>query len=101
MSDAAAAYHVVYSGQVRESIKAILRQAKKAGKLSRFGDALQQLDDRLRSDPLGFGELTGRLPWSKVPVHVGFVRPLKVDFAIHETQRVVFVRKIEVLPLLD
>jgi len=97
----AAAYHVVYSEQVRTRLKDILRRAQKAGKLTRFSDAIQKLDQRLRKDPCGFGELTGRLPWSKMPVHVGFVRPLKVDFAIHEKDRVIFVRRIEAVTALD
>ena len=88
-------YQVVYSGQVKAKLKALLRQAKKAGKLDRFAVAVMKLDKRLREDPANFGELTGNLPWLKLPMHVGFARPLKVDFAIHEAENMVFVRKIE------
>jgi hypothetical protein len=44
---------------------------------------------------MSFGELIGTLPWLKLPLHVGFVRPLKVDFAVHEAEKLVFIRKIE------
>jgi hypothetical protein len=53
------------------------------------------MDERLRKDPMSFGELIGTLPWLKLPLHVGFVRPLKVDFAVHEAEKLVFIRKIE------
>jgi hypothetical protein len=95
MSAAASEYHVAYSGQVKEKLKDLLRKAKKAGKLSRFAIAAEKMDERLRTDPWSFGELTGKLPWSKAPIHVAFLRPLKVDFAIYETEKMVFVRKIE------
>lgn len=87
MPAAAPQYHVVYSGQVKEKLKELLRQAKKAGKLKRFAAAVMKLDERLRKDPWSLGELTGRLPWKKLPLHGGFVRPLKVDFAIHQAEK--------------
>src|SRR5947208_11088021 len=87
MSAAASAYQVVYSGQIKEKLKDLLRKAKKAGKLKRFAAAAKKMDDRLRTDPWSFGELTGKLSWSKAPIHVAFVRPLKVDFAIYEAEK--------------
>lgn len=101
MPAAASEFDVVYSGQIKEKLKTLLRQAQKAGKLKRFADAVIKMDERLRHDPLNFGELTGTLPWLKLPLHVGFIRPLKVDFAIHEAESLVFVRKIEAVTSLD
>lgn len=100
MSAAAPEYQVVYSVQIKEKLKELLRKAKKAGKLNRFAVAAKKIDDRLRTDPWSFGELIGTLPWSKTPIHVGFARPLKVDFAIHESKKMVFVRRIEAVTSL-
>lgn len=94
-------YRVVYSGQVKEKLKDLLRKAKKAGKLKRFAAAVLKMDERLRKDPLNLGELVGQLPWKKLPLQVGFIRPLKVDFAIHQDQKIVFVRRIEAVTSID
>lgn len=94
-------YRVVYSGQVKEKLKGLLRQAEQAGKLRRFAAALVEMDARLRKAPSQLGELIGNLPWAGMPVHVGFVRPLRVDFAIHEAERTVFVRRVEAVTSLD
>jgi hypothetical protein len=94
-------YHVVYSGQVRKKLKEILRKAKIVGKLQRFAQAVVAMDKRLRGDPLGLGELTGTLKWLKLPLHVGFIRPLMIEFAVHEEKRIVFVRKIEEVTNID
>ncbi len=101
MPAAASEYRVVYPGQVKEKLKVLLGQAKKAGKLKRFAAAVVAMDERLREDPFSLGELTGNLPWKKLPLQVGFVRPLKVDFAIYEAGKIVFVRKIEAVTSLD
>ena len=101
MLAASSEYQVIYSGQIKAKLKDLLNQAKKAGKLSRFVAAAMKMDERLRSDPLNFGELIGNLRWKKMPLHVGFARPLKVDFAILEAERMVFVRKIETVTSLD
>ena len=94
-------YHVVYSGQVQKKLKDILRKAKNATKLKRLAQVVLAMDQRLHEDLLGLGELTGTLRSLKLLLHVGFVRPLIIDFAVHEEKKIVFVRKIEDVTSID
>ncbi len=94
MSAEEAEFWVVYSGQVKEILQDILRKAKKLGKLRRFANAVLEMDRRLKRDPFGLGELIGTFRATKLLLHVGFVRPLRIHFAIHQERRLVFVGKI-------
>src|ERR1700730_14916751 len=101
MSSASASFRVVYLGKVREKLKEILQKAKKVGKLERCAQALLEMNRRLAQDPLGLGELKATLRRMNVLVHVGFVRPLLVEFGVQEQQRIVFVKRIEAVTSLE
>ena len=75
--------------------------AKAAGKAAQLETAAFEFERRLRTDPHGFGELKYTLRTLGAPVHVGFVRPLAVEFSIHDEEHYVFVKRIEIMASLD
>jgi hypothetical protein len=54
------------------------------GKGQRFVASLRRLDERLKNDPLDFGEPLYRLPALKLLVCQGVLAPIVVTFAVHE-----------------
>src|SRR5262245_15027642 len=79
-------------GEAMESLKHLQRDALKAGRVDEFLAALQSVYERLRVDPLNFGEPLYRLPALKLSIRVGGVSPLIVSFGVHETRPLVFIR---------
>jgi len=90
-------YRVVVSEQFRQEILAALTDALQAGTAQRFRAAFRQIGNRLRSDPLTFGEPKYRLPMLNLQVRQGAVHPVFVYYAVHEEQPVVFVRGFKIL----
>jgi hypothetical protein len=100
MSAAEDSFHVNYSA-VLQKLKAILRQAKAAGKLAKFQEAALEFDRRLRTDPLEFGELKSYLKSLDLKMHIAFARPLMVEFGIQEKLRIVIVKRVLVVSELE
>jgi hypothetical protein len=90
-----------YEVRLSEHDRALLRQrhleAVQAGKGKQFLSALRQIVERLRKDPLAFGEPLYRLPALKLVVRQGVVLPLAVDYAVHEDRPLVFIRGFKIL----
>lgn len=62
-----------------------------------FLDAFKDIVRRLETDPFDFAEPLFRLPNLKLRVRHGSVRPLVVDFAIHDDEAIVFVKGLKLL----
>src|SRR4051794_1138994 len=90
-------YHVSMSEQIREAIKQRHREAAQTGKGDRFLATLKRIYERLRADPLQFGEALFRLPALKLLVCQAALAFLVIDFAVHEEQPLVFIRGLKVL----
>jgi hypothetical protein len=60
--------------------------------------ALQSLDARLRTDPLGFGEEKFHYHGLELQLRIGIQFPWVVHFAVHDEQPLVFVKKPKLLP---
>lgn len=90
-------YRVSMSHQTRAVLKQLHLQAAHAGTGHRFLAALRQILQRLRSDPLTFGEPYYRLPVLKLLIRQAVVSPLVVDYAVHEEQPVVLIHGFKVL----
>jgi hypothetical protein len=90
-----------YAVEMSEKTKATLKQrqqeASEAGTGEAFLSALRLIGERLRKDPLTFGEPLYRLPALKLLVCQGVVPPLLVDYAVHEELPVVFIREVRSL----
>jgi hypothetical protein len=90
-------YEVHMSEHDRSLLKQRYLEAAQAGKGNQFLSALRQIAQRLREDPLNFGEPLYRLPGLKLLVRQAAVLPLVVDYTVHETRPLVFVRGFKVL----
>jgi hypothetical protein len=62
-----------------------------------FLTALRQIVQRLRTDPLTFGEPQYGLPALHLVVRHAIVAPLVVDYAVHTERPLVFIRGFKLL----
>jgi hypothetical protein len=91
-------YEVRLSQQTKAALKQHHRRAAQAGKGQHFLASLRHIIERLRQDPLAFGEPLYRLPALKLLVCQAAVLPIIVDFAVHEERPLVFIRQFRVMP---
>jgi len=63
----------------------------------RFLSAFRQIVARLQDDPLTFGEPLYHLPALELLVRQASVSPIVVDYAVHDSRPLVFVRGFKVL----
>jgi hypothetical protein len=90
-------YQVRISEHDRNILKERHREAALAGRGEEFLAALRQIIQRLRKDPLTFGEPIYRLPAIQLLVRQAVVLPLVVDYGVHEERPLVFIRGFKVL----
>jgi hypothetical protein len=92
---------VQYDVTMSAATKAVLEQlsllARQRGTGQQFLAALREIGERLRKDPLNFGEPQYRLPALRLLVCQAVVAQLVVDFAVHEDRPLVFVRGFKLL----
>jgi hypothetical protein len=91
-------YDVRMSARTRAEVLQWHRQALEEGAGQDFLRAFRQIVERLRRDPLTFGEPMYRLPALQLQVRHGAILPLFVDYAVHESSPLVFIRGIKYLP---
>jgi hypothetical protein len=92
-----APYTATMSQQTKAVLKSLHAQAVGAGTGQRFVAALRQIIQRLRSDPMTFGEPLYHLPALKLVVRQGIIAPLVVDYAVHEEKPHVCIRVFKAL----
>jgi hypothetical protein len=85
-------YNVSMSQATKAALKHLHLQAMRAGTGQRVVAAYREIIERLHKDPLNFGEPQYRLPALRLLVCQAIVRPLVVDFAVHEERPLVFIR---------
>jgi hypothetical protein len=90
-------FDVSMSQANRAVLKQLHLQAVQAGTGQRFVAAYREIIERLHKDPLTFGEAQYRLPALRLLVCQAIVRPLVVDFAVHEDRPLVFIRGFRLL----
>jgi hypothetical protein len=90
-------YTVHCSAAVTDAIRRVHRQATSQGRGKAVTRAFRQILRRLELDPFQVGEPTYRLPGLRLRVRTVLVRPLVIDFAIHEDQPLVFIRIVKLL----
>jgi hypothetical protein len=88
---------VILSGLVKAQLEALHSQAAQLGKGKAFVATLRRVVERLRRDPLEFGEPRYRLPALKLVVYQGAISPLVVDYAVHAEKTLVFIRAFGLL----
>jgi hypothetical protein len=90
-------YNVRLSEQNKQKLREHYLEAAQAGTGQRFLSALRRILDRLRTDPLTFGEPSYRLPALQLMVRQAVIAPIIVDYAVHDEQPIVFIRGFKVL----
>jgi hypothetical protein len=96
-SNGAAGYRVVYPEVVRQQVRAMRASIQGPAARRRFTQALRAIHQRLRNDPLVFGEHRNHLAHAQVALRVGGVGPLVVRYAVHDVQPLVFVLNVYLL----
>jgi hypothetical protein len=90
-------YNVTMSGATKALLAQLNMQARQAGIGQQFLAALREIGERLRKDPLNFGEPLYRLPALRLLVCQGARSPLLVDFVVHEDRPLVFIRGFKLI----
>jgi hypothetical protein len=85
------------SGLVRNALLELHQQAGADGIGQEFLAAYRTALERLRHSPRSFGEPLYRLPTLHLVARQAIVRPLVVDWAVHETEPLVFIRAFKLL----
>jgi hypothetical protein len=66
-----------------------------AAERERLADALEEIDRRLKKDPIGMGEPKFELRHLQILVCVGFYRRYQVTFGVQRHHRQIFIRSFE------
>lgn len=90
-------YQVSMSEQTKALLKQRQREADQAGVGAQFLSACRIIWERLRTDPVSFGETKSHLPALKLLVCQAVVSRLVVDYAVHQERPLVFIRGFKVL----
>jgi hypothetical protein len=90
-------YKIEMAVSAKKQLLAMHRKRAEAGTGTAVVAAFRKIIERLQTDPLVFGELSYRLPALQLQVRQGGIRPLVVNYAVHETQPLVFIRVFSLL----
>jgi hypothetical protein len=96
-SNGAADYRVVYPEAVRQQVRAMRASIQDTEARRRFDNAVRTINQRLRGDPLVFGESVKHLDEPQLAHRVAGVNPLLVRYAVHDFRPLVFVVEIVLL----
>ncbi len=91
-------YEVLWSDAHKQVLRLLHQQAAAEGKGEQFLSAMRKLVERLRSDPLGFGEACYYLQQLKLEIRSGIITPVFMSFGVEREKRLVFVKEINLLP---
>jgi hypothetical protein len=94
----AGAYRVTYPESVRAALRILGRKALEVGRADELADALREIDGRLRTEPVGFGEPSYRLRHLGLLKCLGSRPPLYVYYAVDEVRRIVYVMEFRPAP---
>jgi hypothetical protein len=90
-------YQVHWSKATKQVLIDLHQKASAGGCAKEFLAAARALVERLRSDPLDFGEACYHLPTLELEVRCGIIGPLFVSFGVQKENRVVFVKEVKLL----
>ena len=90
-------YNVHLSDLVKAWIRATHRQQAEAGRGKVFVAAIRKIVERLQIEPFVFGEPSYHLPALQLQVRSAVVWRLGVNYAVHQSQPLVFIRSLTLL----
>jgi hypothetical protein len=86
-------YRLAVSGLIQQTITSLIAEADSLGSGAEVREAIASIFQRLRSNPLEFGELKGKLTTLNLLMHVATISPVVVHFGIHQQLKIVFIQK--------
>lgn len=99
MSESAAApYRVVRSEKVRDQLRQWAETAKQLGFIDPYIDALRIIEEKLRREPLAWGDPLYRLPNLELLLCRGIYSIFLVEYGVQESKRLVFIKDYKLLP---
>jgi hypothetical protein len=90
-------YEVHASDVIVKNLRRLQRQAARQGRGEEALTALRHIYQRPHQNPDAAGEALYRLPAIRMQVRTIVVRPLAVDFAVHEDRPLVFIKRVQLL----
>ncbi len=90
-------YDVQLTPRTKLRLKELFQEATAKGKGERFLAAFRTIINRLKEDPLGFGDPSYRLPALNMIVCRAGVPPIVVYYSVQEDRPVVLVRELKTL----
>ena len=91
-------FEVSISGATRELLIRLHGEATANGLRAEFLAALRTISERLRHEPVTFGEELFDLRALQLNVKIGIILPLAVEFGVYQQRRIVFVRSFRYIP---
>ena len=90
-------FKFIVSHVVATRLKQLQKEASAKGKGEQFLAAFRALRDRLKKDPHTVGDPTYSLPNLRMTLYIVAVRPLVMNYAIHEQKPFVVVQSVHLL----
>ena len=90
-------FQVRHSKKILELIKKLHQTAHLQGRGQQFLDALRFVYERLQRDPRDLGEPLYRLPALHLVIFHVLVKPIVVDYAVHEERPLVLIQGVRLL----
>jgi hypothetical protein len=87
-------YQISTTGPAEATYLDIVTRAVAAGVGRPVVEAMRQIRGRLRADPRGFGEPMYHLRGMRMTVRKASIRPLYIEFGVHDEQPVVIIRRV-------
>lgn len=90
---------VSQSQVISDAFRKLMDQAQTEGRLTLVLRASRYLLDELAYDPLRWGEPREHLVHANLQMRIAFAGPIYVEFAVHEPNRITFIRRFALFPL--
>jgi hypothetical protein len=90
-------FEVKLSQKIKKRAKELYQETLLRGEGPRFLKALRVINDRLRRDPIHFGEPLYHLRALKLVMYQVVVSPIVVVYVIHEEKPLVFLKDVKLL----
>jgi hypothetical protein len=90
-------FQVQASEVVMQRFRDLVEQAHQQGRAAEALAAAERLLEGLRIDPLNLGESRGDLPHLNLQLRIVFEPPWCVHFAVHASERIVWIRNYQLL----
>src|SRR5262249_34380395 len=91
------AFTVHVSKKIEDSIREIHNRAKHQGRGDKVIAAIEEILQRLRKNPNDLGEPLYRLAALNLEVRTCVIRPINMDFAVHQKRFLVFIKGVKLL----